>query len=118
MNETIEGRAPGGHGGDANGDREGVITLTSNRLVSFGEKTHNYPGHKIQPGPTQWETKPSAEVLPSQLAEVDLVYITKSQSSSTHGPYRQTLLINRTANGSKVHYFPEWTQLINLPSDS
>lgn len=31
VNETIEGRAPGGHGGDANGDREGVIRLVSNK---------------------------------------------------------------------------------------
>lgn len=76
-----------GMGGDANGDREGVIRLVSNRLVSFCQKAH-HPSQatKSSLGSTQWETKPSTEVLPSQLAQVDLVCIPKSQSTSTPGP--------------------------------
>lgn len=108
MNETIEGRAPGGHGGDANGDREGVITLVSNKQ-EFVRGSSPCPGQEIKPGSTQWETKPATEALPSELAKVDFGLFPKPQTIPTLGSCteRPWLFTNRTADESKVPYFPQ-----------
>lgn len=106
MNETIEGRAPGGHGGDANGiGRVRSDWSPTNKTLSEGSSP--YPGQEIKPGSTQWETKRTTEALPSDVDKVD--FDLHSQTKNNPHPWalhRKTLVfIDRTADESKVPNF-------------
>lgn len=116
MNETIEGRAPGGHGGDANGDREGVITLDSNKR-DFVRRLITLQGKEIKPGSTQWETKPATEALPFEQAKVD--FGLHSQTANYSRPWalhRKTVVVYQQNGGRKQgpQLPTEWTHLIHL----
>lgn len=84
MNETIEGRAPGGHGGDANGDREGVITLVSNRQ-ELVRRLSTLSRARNQAWFNSVGNQARAEALPSELATVDFGRYPKPQAIPSLG---------------------------------
>lgn len=113
MNETIEGRAPGGHGGDANGDREGVmIGLQQTR---FCQKAH-HPIQGKKSSLVQLSGKPSPPLKPSLLnwPRWILVYIPKSQTNyPPWAPHRKTLVVYQQNGGRKQG--PQLPQRVDAP---
>lgn len=104
----------------------GEMPLGTGRVLADLSQTVWFPcqkaHHPIQAkksnlGSSQWETKPSAEALPSKLAKLNFVPNIPKQTIPIHGPRtKRPCFINRTADESRVPNFPGWTHLINSPS--
>lgn len=114
MNETIEGRAPGGHGGDANGGREGVIRLVSNKQDC--QKAH-HPTQGKKSNMVRLSGKPSPPLKPSLLNWPGwiLLYIPKPQANYSYpwALHRKTVVVYQQNGGRKQgpQLPPKWTHL-------